>query len=514
MPDFIFESSLKGKRAHFVGAKGTGMAALAEIFAARGARLTGSDVADRFYTDAILHSIGMDLREGFSRENLPASTDIVLFSDAYRKDTNPELLEALARGIPILSYAEALGVLSRKAISSGVCGVHGKTTTTALAGTILKHLGSPATVVAGSAVASFGGSCTYLGGDRFFVAETDEYRGHFLHFSPVSILLTSVESDHQDYYPTYEDILAAFVAFALSLPRQGRLIYCADDPGACQAVARARASRPDIKAEPYGFSAEGDWGITEGEGESGVSRFRIRAWKGEFELHVPGRHLIQDAVGALALTRSIFLSGEGTSEADFWSGAKLALAGFAGSKRRSEVLGEGSGILFVDDYAHHPTALRTTIAGYKAFWPARRLVVDFMSHTYSRTMALMEEFAASFGDADCVILHDIYASAREAKMEGVSGIDLFEKVKRLRPDLVDLSDLFKAGKVEAGSFGNPRFDGQRGFILYTSRPQDAADFIQPFLRPGDLFVTMGAGDNWKLGVELLSRLGAKEGYNA
>jgi UDP-N-acetylmuramate--alanine ligase len=129
-------------------------------------------------------------------------------------------------------------------------------------------------------------------------------------------------------------------------------------------------------------------------------------------------------------------------------------------------------------------------------------------------MALMEEFAASFGDADCVILHDIYASAREAKMEGVSGIDLFEKVKRLRPDLVDLSDLFKAGKVEAGSFGNPRFDGQRGFILYTSRPQDAADFIQPFLRPGDLFVTMGAGDNWKLGVELLSRLGAKEGYNA
>ena len=486
------------------------MAALAEIFAARGAFLSGSDVPDRFYTDAVLHSIGMKLHEGFSKDNIDSSIDLVLFSDAYRKDQNPELLKADAMGIPVLSYAEALGSLSRTTFASAVCGVHGKTTTTAMAGTILKALDLPATVIAGSAIASFGGSCTYIGGNRHLVAETDEYRGHFLHFSPGRILLTSVESDHQDYYPTYEDILAAFVAFIQSLPPEGRLVYCSDDQGARQAASLALAERSDIIAETYGFTASGDWEILEGEGEPGVSRFRVRAWDREFSLHMPGRHLIQDAVGALALTRSIFMSlNEGADMAAFWEGARSGLASFTGSKRRSEVLGEGSGILFVDDYAHHPTAIKATLAGYRKFWPSRRLVVDFMSHTYSRTIALMDEFASSFASADCVILHDIYASAREAKVDGVSGRTLFDKVKRLRPDLVDLGNPASEGSSAAGT-AQPPFERTGGFILYIPGPRDDLDLVRRLLRPNDLFVTMGAGDNWKLGAELLLKLGAKE----
>ncbi|MCX7026947.1 MAG: UDP-N-acetylmuramate--L-alanine ligase [Spirochaetes bacterium] len=509
MPEFKLASSFGGIHAHFVGAKGTGMAALAELFAARGAVLSGSDVPDHFYTDAVLDSIGMKLYEGFSKGNLDPSIDLVLYSDAYRKDQNPELIEASGRGIPTMSYAEALGAFSRTTSSSGICGVHGKTTTTALAGSILKELNLPATVIAGSAVSSFGGSCIYLGGDKYFVAETDEYRGHFLNFSPNQILLTSVESDHQDFYPTYKDILAAFVIFIGSLPPGGRLVYCADDPGAREAAQKVLASRPDIIAEPYGFSAEGDWGITGEETVEGLSRFKVRAWDGEFELHLPGRHLVMDAVGAIALTRPIYLGQSNDKDrAGFWKGAREALGSFAGSKRRSEVLGSAAGVLFVDDYAHHPTALRTTIAGYKTFWSSRRLIVDFMSHTYSRTIALMDEFAASFGDVDCLILHDIYASARETRVESVSGLDLFEKVRAARPDLVDISPLFsedESAPPDAEVFER-LCDDPRGFILYTRRHQDAAAFIQWLLRPGDLFATMGAGDNWKLGTELLSKL--------
>jgi len=503
-------------RVHFVGAKGTGMAALAEIFAARGAILSGSDVPDLFYTDAILHSLGMALHENFSRENLDPSTGLVLYSDAYRKDQNPELLEASSQGIPLLSFAEALGALSRTASSSGICGVHGKTTTTAMVGTILKGLNAPATVIAGSVVPSFGGTCTYIGGDTFLVAETDEYRGHFLHFSPERILLTSIESDHQDYYPRYEDILAAFVVFIDSLPKGGRLIYCADDPGAKSAAEKALASRPDIVVETYGFSAVGDWQIIEGIEGEGRSTFKVGAWKGEFELHVPGRHLVLDAVGALALARAIFLSESETSGiACFWDLARDALYAFSGSKRRSEVVGSAAGVHILDDYAHHPTALRTTIAGFKTFWPSRRLIVDFMPHTFSRTLALMDEFAGSFMDADSLVLHDIYASAREAKIDSVSGFDLFKKVKVRRPDLFDLSPVF-VNDVQAIDQAeiNRLIVGYRGYILYVKRPKDAADFIQKLLRPGDLFITMGAGDNWKLGTELLSRLQGRQGTDA
>jgi UDP-N-acetylmuramate--alanine ligase len=393
-----------------------------------------------------------------------------------------------------------------------------------MAGSILKALDLPATVIAGSAVSSFGGSCIYHGGDKYLVAETDEYRGHFLHFSPDRILLTSVESDHQDYYPTYQDILKAFVAYIGSLPRGGKLVYCSDDSGAREAAAEALSLRPDIDAEPYGFSAAGGWGITEEEGEEGLSRFRVRAWDGEFELRLPGKHLVLDAVGALALTHSLFLAQtQGADDARFWEAAKRALASFAGSKRRSEVLGEAGGVLFVDDYAHHPTALKTTMEGFKTFWPSRRLVVDFMSHTYSRTLALMDEFAASFGNADCVLLHDIYASAREAKSEGVSGLDLFEKVKANRPDLMDLTPLYDESLIPSNArrgtkppCGLERLqseDSQRGFVLYIRRHEDAADFVQGLLRPGDLFATMGAGDNWKLGAELFSRLKRRSNRN-
>jgi len=303
-----FPPSLSGARIHLVGAKGTGMAALAELLAAEGASLSGSDVPDRFYTDAILASIGIGVLPGFEASRV-AGKDLVIYSAAYSRERNPELAAALSAGIPLMSYPEALGAYSGRFDSSGIAGVHGKTTTTAMCGAILEALALPATVLVGSAVSSFGGRCTLRLGGRFFVAETCEYRRHFLNFKPNRIVLTSVDHDHQDYFPTYADILSAFVEYGRLLPPGGELIYCADDRGAVEAAAAIGSERRDIALVPYGENAEGAYRIVSLSAGEGASRFRLALSDRAFELRVPGRHLVLDATAALALAFSILGAG-------------------------------------------------------------------------------------------------------------------------------------------------------------------------------------------------------------
>jgi len=491
------------------------MAALAEILKAQGAILSGSDVGDVFYTDAILAGLGVDLRVGFSASNLPEKLDLVIHSAAYAPDRNPELIEAGRRSIPVMNYPEALGALSARYDSSGIAGVHGKTTTTAMAGCLMAGLGLPATILAGSAVAGFGGRSTKILGEDFFVAETCEYRRHFLNFHPRRIVLTSVESDHQDYYPRYEDILAAFIEYGLLLPRDGELIYCADDTGACEAAAAIAARRPDVRLVPYGRKATGPFGIEYYRAGDGKALFRLAGFREDFALRVPGEHLALDATAAIALSCALLAASRGAQrgsphgagpdparQSDPVSGdgvsgllagdegrIREALLAFSGSKRRSELLGEAGGVVFMDDYGHHPTAIKDTIQGIKAFWPGRRLVVDFMSHTYSRTRALFDEFAACLDEADVAILHRIYASAREEPDPSLDGKKLFDAVLAHR---------------EAGG-------SRPGTTLYFEDPEAARAPVLGLLREGDLFLTMGAGDNWKLGAWLLERKSEGDG---
>ena len=488
MVAYRFPSSLEGFRVHLVGAKGTGMAALAEILAAKGAVLSGSDVAEVFYTDAILARIGLDLKLGFDAGNLPEALDLVVHSAAYARDRNPELLEASRRGIGILNYPEALGALSLRADASAIAGVHGKTTTTAMAGSIIAALDLPAPGLAGSAVASFGGRSTSIHGDHFFVAETCEYRRHFLAFHPGRIVLTSVESDHQDFFPTYESIRDAFVDFALLLPPKGELIYCADDPGAREVVALVSGKRQDLVLTPYGFDAKGDWRILDYAAEDGKALFRLEGFAQAFPLRVPGRHLALDATAALALAASLYRSlNPGADLVRAMGRAAQALETFSGSKRRAEILGEAGGVLFMDDYGHHPTAIRETIRGIRDFWPSRRLVVDFMSHTASRTRALFDEFATCLDGADLAILHRIYPSAREAPDPEMTGRGLFQAVLESR-----------------------KARGAGAQTLYFDDILEGRSEIRALLRPGDLFLTMGAGDNWRLGAALLEDLSAPQ----
>ncbi|MBQ0039728.1 MAG: UDP-N-acetylmuramate--L-alanine ligase [Treponema sp.] len=484
-------SDLEGARIHFVGIKGTGMVALVEILNARGAVITGSDVSERFYTDEILEKIGIKAME-FSADNVTKDIQFVVYSSAYSPEKNPDLKKAVELGIPMMLYSEALGAISRTAYSAGICGVHGKTTTTGLTGTLLKFLPLNSQILAGSIIASFENSCTLNNdneGNRYFVAETCEYQRHFMAYSPSKIILTSVESDHQDYYPTFKDIQDAFVDYACLLPEGGQLIYCADDEGAVETADIAKARRPDISLVPYGVKAEGDYKLTFGSVEKGRQIFNIQSL-GQCALRVSGEHNARNATAAAALCCEL-LKTEGKNPLDYSDRIKEGLEAFAGGKRRSEIVGHGKNktgneIVFLDDYGHHPTAIKTTLAGYREFYKGHKIIVDFMSHTYTRTAALLEEFASSFGSADIVILNKIYGSAREdASAANVTGEILAETARKYHDNV-----------VYAGEFDEA---AEKAMELL----QEPLDEKHP---DGYLFVTMGAGDNWKVGKKIMENL--------
>ena len=478
------------------------MAALVEIFFSAGAVITGSDVAERFYTDDILDALGIKALP-FSESNVTKDINLVVYSSAYKLDQNPDLIAAQKLGVPCALYTEALGAYSERAFSAGVCGVHGKTSTTGLAGTILSQLDLNAQVLAGSVINSFGKKCVYTspaersqaqdaaagatnGAKKIFVAETCEYQRHFMAFCPRVILLTSVESDHQDYYPTFADIQAAFVDYICKLPPCGTLVYCADDAGAVETVQIALQKRPDITLVPYGTKAAGPWRLE----YRSVKEQKNNFWTellGEAFLRVPGKHEVLDACGAATLC-SCLLKEAGKSPGDYIEKIKAGLEKFEGGKRRSEVTGRaknsfGDDIIFVDDYGHHPTAVKTTLAGFRDFYSGKKIIVDFMSHTYSRTQALLKEFAQSFDSADTVILNKIYSSARENPADfSITGKTLADEAAKFHKDVH-----YKEEFDEAAAFGAEELSKKAG-----------AEFPN-----GYLFVTMGAGDNWKVAQKII-----------
>ncbi len=459
-----------------VGIKGTGMAAFAELLHRRGALVSGSDVDEKFYTDAILKKLGIPYNEGFSADHINDSIKLIIHSSAYGEE-NVEMVKAKELNIPTMVYTEALGYISTLSESFGIAGVHGKTTTTAIAGTLAGAVGLEASVLVGSAVPTFGGFSTACFGEKYFIAETCEYMRHFLDFSPSSIVLTSIEPDHLDYFKDYNDILDAFLSYIDKLPEGGDLIYCDDDKGASEAARLTSGKRPDINLVPYGENCPGDFRVYDIKINNGYSSFRLRGFSRDFLIRIPGYHLIQDSAAAIALTVRTILKEKGSIEERDLDNMVKGLHSFAGTKRRSEIVGEEKGILIMDDYAHHPTAIKLNLEGLRKFYPAKRIIVDFMSHTYSRTDALMDQFATSFGSADLVLLHKIYASAREKYNGDVTGYDLYKKT---------------AACTES--------------VEYFEKFSDAEEFCMDILKEGDLFITMGAGNNWQIGKNILNRL--------
>lgn len=460
------------------------MAALAELLTKLGADVSGSDVPESFYTEAALKRHKIPWYEGFSSDHLPEQVDGVIHSSAWSREENPELIEADRRGLHVVEYTVALGELSRIFNYSAVTGIHGKTTTTAMAGSLLKALSAEAIVLTGSGVADFGGDSTWVSpayladhaqsGTFNFTAETCEYKRHFLNMSPDQALITSIESDHLDYFINYEGVLKAFEEFTAKLPDRGTLVYCADDPGVLELIEKVKMNHSGLKLIPYGFKAEGDFKICECRQSAGVQTFRLQGFDEDFELYFPGLHNVLNAAGAAALVRESLVRP--VSHQKFSRGLKAGFAAFKSTNRRGEIIGEAGNVLILDDYGHQPTAVRETLKGIKAFYPGRRLIVDFMSHTYSRTETLLTEFGTAFEAADVVILNKIYASARE-KRGNIDGKVLAEEVRKNHSD-----------------------------VHYAPELDEAENLTASLVKPGDVFVTMGAGNNWQIGRGLLNRL--------
>ncbi len=477
MSECLLPNNLQGVKIHMVGIKGTGMTALAQILVSRGAVVSGSDVSEVFYTDELLKKLSISVSSPFSPSNIPEDAKLVIYSGAYNFETNVELKAVRDLGIPNLSYVKALGEFSLHSYSCGICGVHGKTTTTGMVAAILKELSLPSSVLTGSAIFSLDSSCVMLNGDKYFVAETCEYKRHFLNFHPQAIVLTSIEEDHQDYYPTYQDIFCAFLEYIDSLPELGSVFYCADDKGAKEAINITFLSRPDLVFVSYGESATGDYRLKiEGVRDEKLY-FSLAGFAGEFSLPIPGSHNALNATAAIALSLHLLKKEKNEITIEDLGAIRRALSSYRGAKRRFELVGKHNNIIFLDDYAHHPTAIKALLKGVKEFYPSRRVIADFMPHTYSRTASLLSQFSTSFEDADIVILHKIYSSAREVYDGQINGRTLFERMKKQRRD-----------------------------VHYFEEVLDAKDFVLQNLKSGDVLITIGAGDNWQLGKAVLSAL--------
>jgi len=458
-------------RVHMIGIKGAGMTALAELLTLRGAHITGSDVPEKFYTDALLKKLGIKYRESFDPKNIPAKTDIVIYSTAYSKEKNPELAHAHTLGIPVMSYPQAVGKLTETMMTLAVCGTHGKTTTSALLADTLRAIGADPSAIVGSRIVSWNGSAL-AGRGKYLVLEADEYQNKLAEYAPFGVILTSVDWDHPDFFKTKEAYLEVFKAFVMKIPRHGILVYCSDSRDVIDVALEAECQKFS-----YGFLEGADFLIqnnvvhaTEGVlPQDGITQtFTVNhagTELGEFSLQLAGRHNALNATAVIALLTGL---RENTEKME------KALSRFRGTERRFEYLGERFGALVYDDYAHHPEEIRTTLQAFRALYPKRRLKVFFHPHTFTRTKALLDDFAQSFDDADQIWLLPIYGSARE-KQGGVSSEDLADKINRY-------------------------FPGKAQMI-----PDDREAFLEEFqsgLGKNDLVVTLGAGDVWKLSHKL------------
>lgn len=449
----------KIREIHFVGIGGIGMSGIAEVLLNLGYRISGSDLQASDLTDRLIR-MGARIFYGHERANV-GNADVVVTSTAVREG-NPEVLEARARAIPVIPRAEMLAELLKMKFSVAVSGSHGKTTTTSMISTILAHGGMDPTMVIGGKLAMIGGNAR-LGDGEVLVAEADESDGSFLKLLPAVAVITNIDREHLDHYAGIEEIKEAFLKFANLVPFYGTTILCIDDE-------HVRAILPKIKRRwiSYGFSPEAHYRASDIRLEGQGSRFNLHYGDrllGPVELQVPGLFNVLNAMASIAVARELEMAFPIIRE---------GIRTYTGVHRRLEIKGEAGGVLVVDDYGHHPTEIRATLRAAREAWPGRRLVVVFQPHRYTRTKALFDEFCGAFGDADVLVITDIY-EASEQPIAGVHARPLAEAVEKRGPK-------------------NCR---------YLPGSEDVVCFLMGETAPGDLVVTMGAGNVWKMGMSFL-----------
>ena len=449
---------------HFVGIGGVGMSGIAEILVNLGYAVSGSD-QKRSETIERLERLGAKVFIGHEPANVEGA-QVVVYSSAVMRE-NVEVAAARQRQIPVIPRAEMLAELMRLKYGIAVAGTHGKTTTTSMVGAVLAEGRLDPTIVVGGRVLSLGTNAR-LGQGEHLVAEADESDGSFLKLTPTIAIVTTVDAEHLDHYGTLDAVRDAFVTFLNKVPFYGAAIVCLDQPNV-----QLLLPRVEKRVITYGLESSADLVARRVHLQGLTSRFEVvhhGLALGECTLRVPGRHNVANALAAIAVGLDV--------EVPFITIQK-ALAGFAGVQRRFQLRGNVAGVTVVDDYGHHPAEIRATLAAAKAGFDGR-VVAVFQPHRYTRTFHLRDEFATAFNQADVVVVMDIYA-AGEAPIEGVSAADLAERI---------------------------RAHGHRNVTYLGGERAPLLDYLCEITRPGDLVLTLGAGDVGQLGPALLARLDA------
>ena len=452
----------KKHKIHFVGIGGVGMSGIAEILLNSGYVVTGSDLQESDATRR-LRSLGARVFVGHEEENLAGNPSVVVISTAV-KYSNPEVLEARRRHIPVIPRAEMLAELMRMKYGVAVAGSHGKTTTTSMIAAVLSTAGLDPTMVIGGRVHMLGTNAR-RGQGEFLVAEADESDGSFLLLSPTIAVVTNIDKEHMDFHQTMERLNESFLTFVNQVPFYGLAVLCMDD-------ANVHGLLPKVKKRfaTYGLSAEADFSAQDLKmTAAGVGFTLLHHGKslGDLHLNLPGRHSATNALAAAAVAHEL--------EIPFFQVVE-ALGAFTGIHRRFEVKGEPRGIMVIDDYGHHPTEIRATIGAIRDSWK-RPLTVIFQPHRFTRTRDLFDEFLTAFEGADRLVLTEIYP-AGEDPISGISGEALYQAIKR---------------------------KGHSDVEFIPDKSQIVAPLAEK-LSPGEIALTLGAGDIYKIGEALVEAL--------
>ncbi|MFP4520757.1 MAG: UDP-N-acetylmuramate--L-alanine ligase [Fibrobacterota bacterium] len=448
----------KIKNVHFTGIGGCGMCGIAEILHNLGYSVTGSDLQDSSNV-RYLKNLGIKIKKGHKSEYV-TDTNLVVISSAVPED-NVEIIAARAAKIPVIRRAEMLGELMRMKYAVGIAGTHGKTTTTSMAGSIFTEADMKPTIIVGGIVKNLNTGAVSGTGD-YLIAEADEYDRSFLSMYPTVAVITTLDIDHLDCYESIEEIKNAFIEYANKVPFFGTVIVCLDDPEVQKII-------PEIKKDvtTYGFSAQADVRAENlRHGNMAVAFDLVSGGKklGRINLNVPGEH---NVLNALASAASALDSGIS------FSGIKKGLERFNGVRRRFEIKGKRNGVTVIDDYAHHPTEIKASLGAARESHKGRIIAV-FQPHLYSRTRDFQDSFGSSFFNSDLLVVAGIYA-AREKPVKGVSG---------------------KLISDAAVSHGHRN-------VKYIKDLNKIPEYIEKTAKPGDLVITIGAGDVYKAGEKFL-----------
>jgi len=450
------------KKIHFVGIGGIGMSGIAEILLKQGFEVSGSDLNQSENTD-YLASKGAKIYIGHKAENI-GDAEVIVYSSAVNPKENVETIEAMNRNIPMLKRAEMLAEATRLNYCLAISGTHGKTTTTSICGLIMMKANFDPTVIVGGRLNGLGGTNARLGDGDWTVVEADEYDRSFLKLTPSIAVINNIEEEHLDIYKDFDDLKDTFVEFVNKIPFYGFAAVCLDDIGVKDIISQIKK-----KVITFGLSRNSDISAENIKYNENSSEFTVTKFGevlGEVKLNIPGEYNIKNALAAISVSLELGI--------DFRT-IKEALSEFAGVFRRFEIKGQKDGVLVIDDYAHHPTEIKATLQGANSGWN-RRIVCLFQPHTFTRTQTFYKEFGRSFDNADVLIVTDIYP-AREKPIEGVTG------------------KLIAEAAISSGHKNVLYFPTLDKEILLKK--------VKKIIKSGDLLITMGAGDIWKIANKLI-----------